>query len=164
MKPTDLFHKTAKGLAEVERRSEGLAKPLRRVLIVVDGRRDVEELSVFARAGELDGILDALWKQGYIEPVGGSIPDPDRPKRVPEADDQAVFTLIKHHAMAEISNRIGPLGKLLIAEIDGCKTPLELRQKLRNLENALVHVLGREEGINLARRIGTSLTRLAPTD
>jgi hypothetical protein len=62
----------------------------------------------------------------------------------------------------EIRQRLGPVSSLLIDEIEACTGPLELRQKLRNIENALVHVLGPAEGKELARKIGSELTRLVP--
>jgi hypothetical protein len=163
MHDSTIFRKTAKGVAEVSDRRFGLDKHLRRVLIMIDGSKDVAELSTFVRPGELDDTLSQLMSQGFIE-VGEGHPDDTgeapRPHQVPAANEPAVFALIKQHAMAEISTRLGPVANLLITEIESCKNPLELRLKLRNIENVLVNRLGAAEGTDLARRIGSELTRL----
>ena len=64
--------------------------------------------------------------------------------------------------MTEIRGRLGGAAHLLVNEINQCSTPLALREKLRNLENALVRLLGQAEGVALARRIGSELTQLMP--
>lgn len=155
-----IYRKTAKGVREVSERSFSLEKHVRRVLIMVDGIKDVTELSVFIRAGELDDTLSLLLSQGFIEEGEGHVAVDDHPHQVPAANEPAVFALIKQHAMAEISTRLGPVAALLLTEIDACKDPLELRLKLRNIENVLVNRLGAAEGTELARRIGGELTRL----
>lgn len=162
MNQDTIFRKTGKGMLEVAERAHGLDKRLRRVLIMVDGNKPVAELSAFTRPGETEDTLLQLAEQGFIEPLGANEQSTDRVAYVPAANDPAVFALIKHHATAEISARLGSLGNLLIREIDGCADPLSLRLKLRNIENVLVHVLGREEGTQLARNIGGELTRLVP--
>ncbi len=163
MLDSTIYRKTAKGVAEVADRRFGLDKHLRRVLIIVDGVKDIAELSTFIRAGELDDTLEQLVAQGFIEEGAGHAPEADefpRPHQVPAANEPAVFALIKQHAMAEISTRLGAVANLLITEIEACKDPLELRLKLRNIENVLVNRLGAEQGTDLARRIGSELTRL----
>lgn len=162
MEEATIFRKTAKGVHEVAARAHGLAKHLRRLLIMVDGSRDVAELSAFARAGEVEATISQLEAEGYIEVAGADDRKTGRVAFAPAANDPAVFAVIKRNAMVEIRKRLGPVSGLLVNEIDGCPGPLELRQKLRNIENALIHVLGPVEGAELARRIGSELTRLVP--
>ena len=128
------------------------------MLILIDGERDLAELSTLIRSGELDSTLSSLLREGYIETKSGN--GPSRVSYVPAADDPQVFALIKRNAMVEIRNRLGAVSGLLIDEIESCKNAMELRQKLRNIENVLVKVLGQEQGADLARRIGGELTRL----
>lgn len=162
MDDTIIFRKTAKGAQEVAERTDALEKHVRRLLIVVDGVKDVTELSAYARSIELEASISQLEKQGYIERVEGGETSKGRIAYAPAANDPVVFALIKRNAMVEIRKRLGPVSNLLINEIETCAGPLELRLKLRNIENALVHVLGQEEGTNLARKIGGELTRLVP--
>ncbi len=164
MEDTTVYRKTGKGAAEIARRDNGLAAKLRRALIVIDGNKDIAELSVLMRPGELDTILAQLEADGYIETVDIQDLDPGRVAYVPAANDPVVFAEIKQRAINEISYRIGPVATLLVNEIDDCSNAPELRQKLRNIENVLVSFLGEVPGQELARAIGTELTRLVPRD
>lgn len=159
---TTTYRKTAKGTQEVADRALGLEKHVRRLLIMIDGARDVAELSVYVRPGELMSALTRLAAEGLIETVGAGDRLPGRVSYAPAANDPAVFAEIKARAMADIRDRLGPVSNLLVTEINNCTSPLDLRVKLRNLENALVHLLGQAEGVALARRIGSELTRLIP--
>jgi len=160
--PLSIYRKTDKGTREVADRAFGLEQHARRLLIMIDGNRDVAELSVYVRPGELNSTLARLVDDGFIETVSAGDPIPGRVTYVPAANDPVVFAGIKVKAMADIRGRLGPISNLLVAEINSCSTPFELREKLRNLENALVHLLGQAEGVALARRIGGELTRLIP--
>lgn len=160
MEDTAIYRKTDKGKQEVADRSFGLEGHVRRLLIMIDGNRDAAELSVYVRPGELESALTRLVSEGFVETLGAGGPVPGRVAQVPAANDPVVFAGIKVRAMAEIRGRLGPVSNLLVTEINRCSTPLELREKLRNLENALVHLLGQAEGVALARRIGSELTRL----
>jgi hypothetical protein len=157
-----IYRKTDKGKREIAERAFGVESRARRLLIMIDGQRDAEELSVYVRAGELESTLARLVGEGFVEAVGAGDLDPGRVARVPSANDPVVFAGIKVRAMADIHGRLGPVSNLLVAEINSCSTPLELREKLRNLENALVRLLGQAEGVALARKIGSELTRLIP--
>ncbi len=73
-----IYSKTAKGVAEVAARSGTLTPAMRRVLIMVDGRRTAAELELVARDGEFEGIVAALLEKGMIEQTGtveAEIPD-----------------------------------------------------------------------------------------
>ena len=161
-----LYQKTDKGKQEVAERTFGLDSHLRRLLIMVDGQRSTEELSVYVRAGEYEAALEKLLAEGFIEPAGAGDADPGRVARAPAANDPVVFAGIKIKAMTEIRGRmrgrLASLGEMLVAEINACEDPLALREKLRTLEESLVRLLGPEEGVALARSIGAELTRLAP--
>jgi hypothetical protein len=164
MEVTTVFRKTAKGNAEIEERAFGLPLRLRRALIVVNGNRDLAELSVLMRPGELLDTIEQLVIAGFIEAVPVDELDPSRIAYFPAADDPVVFAEIKQRAINEIAYRLGPVAGLLIYEIDSCEDPLQLRLKLRNIENVLVNSLGQEAGEELARAIGRELTRLVPRE
>lgn len=159
---TTTYRKTDKGTQEVADRAFGLERHVRRLLITIDGNKDVAELSVYVRPGELKSTLTRLLAEGFIEMVGAGDRIPGRVTYAPAANDPVVFAEIKARATADILGRLGPVSNLLVTEIKSCSSPLELREKLRNLENALVHLLGPAEGVALARRVGSELTRLIP--
>ncbi len=155
-----VFRKTPRGTLEVAERTFGLDRNLRRLLIVIDGIKDVAELSAFVRSAEVDASIAQLETKGFIERLTPGEEPPSRPAYAPAANDPAVFALIKRNAMVEIRQRLGPVSSLLINEIEACAGPRELREKLRNIENVLVHVLGPAEGRELVRKLGGELTRL----
>ena len=163
---TAIYRKTNKGRQEVADRALGLESHARRLLIMIDGQRDAVELSVYVRAGEFQRTLARLVTEGFVETVGAGETDPARVAQVPAANDPIVFAGIKIRAMTEIRARIrgrlAPMADLLVEEINICPTALELRDKLRKLENTLVQLMGQAEGVDLARRIGGELTRLVP--
>jgi hypothetical protein len=160
------YRKTTKGWREVDARTFGLEGHARRLLILIDGHRGTDELSVYVRAGELEGILELLLAEGYVEEIEAGASISGRVAQAPAANDPVVFAGIKIRAMTEIRSRVrgrlAPIADLLIAEINGCSSALALRGKLRTMEENLVRLLGQEGGVEFAKRIGAELTRLAP--
>lgn len=73
------YAKTPKGQEEIETRSHGLHPRARRVLILIDGKRRVEELRGLCAVPDLDDTLGVLQQDGYIEPVSAA------PAPVPQA-------------------------------------------------------------------------------
>ena len=55
-----VYSKTPKGVAEVAARSAQLSMTTRRVLIMVDGKRTIDELAVLLRPGEIDAVITQL--------------------------------------------------------------------------------------------------------
>jgi hypothetical protein len=161
---TAIYRKTDKGKREVAERAFGLENHARRLLIMIDGQRATAELSVYIRAGEFEKTLERLLAEGFVEAVGTGETDPNLVVRAPAADDPVVFAGIKIQAMTEIRRhmvgRLASLGEMLVQEINACPTPLAMREKLRTLEESLTRLLGPEEGVALARRVGSELTRL----
>lgn len=164
MQDTTVYRKTDKGTAEIERRVHGLAMKLRRALILVDGNKDIAEMSVLMRPGEAEETCGQLEAEGFIEIIPAYELDPARTAYVPAANDPQVLAVVKQRAINEINHRIGPVATLLVNEIDSCSSAPELRLKLRNIENVLINFLGQASGEELARAIGSELTRLVPRD
>ena len=135
-------------LAELKKRADDLG--VKMLLIMIDGQRDAIELSVYVRPGELESTIALLVAEGFIESAG----DGGGAVRAPAANDPVVFAEIKIRAMTEIRAKLGVDADRLISEINNCSTPLVLREKLRRLENLLVHLMGSTEGVSFARRVG----------
>lgn len=83
-----IYSKTAKGVAEVATRSGALTPAMRRVLIMVDGRRTAAELELVARDGEFERIIAALLEKGMIEQTGTV--ETDIPDWVDDDDEATV--------------------------------------------------------------------------
>ncbi len=67
-----IYRKTPKGTAEIETRSHRLGMRVRSMLILVNGKRDVNDLSELVARPAEDALL-ALAEAGYIEAVGETI-------------------------------------------------------------------------------------------
>ncbi len=63
------YAKTAKGVAEVETRADRLKPALRRLLILVDGKKPLDTLKSMIGIDEIDEPLSQLVEGGYIEAV-----------------------------------------------------------------------------------------------
>lgn len=70
-----IFRKTAKGVAEIETRAHRLVPRMRNTLILVDGRRDSDDLQTLL-AKPAEDTLRALAEQGFIEAVGETVRNP----------------------------------------------------------------------------------------
>jgi hypothetical protein len=72
-----VFGKTALGQQEIQSRSLNLSPLVRRVLVLVDGKRSGAELSVFlVGKGDIDLVLGQLLECGCIEVVSTARPAP----------------------------------------------------------------------------------------
>ena len=82
-----IYRKTAKGLTEIETRAHRLPPRLRSALILVDGRRDVNDLKPLIMQ-QAEETLSSLAEQGFIEAVGEtarSASPPPAPAPAPSA-------------------------------------------------------------------------------
>lgn len=77
-----VYAKTPKGQSELESRAGGLKPKVRRVLIVIDGRRDLDEVTRLSASDEASATeaIRQLLLEGYIDIVG--LPRP--PGTLPE--------------------------------------------------------------------------------
>jgi hypothetical protein len=159
-----IYRKTAKGIEELQTRAHGLEQRFRRPLFIVDGVKDVAQLSVVMRPGEAEVALAKLAEGGYIEALGDDEVPANIVRYVARADDPAYFAQVKITMQADFAERLGAFAEMVVAEVESCNTALELRLKLRDIEDILVAALGPDDGINLAREIGHELTQLVPRE
>ena len=78
--------KTAKGVEEVKSRAHGLAARLRSVLIMVDGNSSVADyMARFGAIPDIEGTLQMLLEQGFVEAHAGSVTASLAPRCIPSA-------------------------------------------------------------------------------
>lgn len=159
-----IYRKTAKGADELQTRAHGLEQRFRRPLFIVDGVKDVAQLSVVMRPGEAELALARLVDGGYIEALRDDEIPANIVRYVARADDPAYFIQAKMAMQADFAERLGAFAETVVAEVESCNTAPELRLKLRDIEEILVAAIGHDEGINLAREIGHELTQLVPRE
>ena len=167
MNPGTIFIKTDKGRAEVAERSGALSPLQRRVLILVDGKKMVNDLGAFVRVGELDGTLAQLLQAALIVSTNhdvqmlapaapgfaaSTLTEPPR-----AATDLDEFLKVRQQASNFVMERLGTSGEPICVAIDRCDSPAELRKLLRGVEIFVSQRLNAETAQAFARHFGALL-------
>jgi hypothetical protein len=156
-----IYAKTPKGIAEVAARSAQLSMTARRVLIMMDGKRTIDELAVLVRPGEIEGIIGQLEEGGLAQKAGadadGGSDVPVVSSSEPEADlapttatsvmddrDLNPMTLeeAKRRAVRELTDRLGPGAEVVAIRIENCRTIEHFRDRVREAERLVATALG----------------------
>jgi hypothetical protein len=153
-----VFRKSAKGQTEIETRANRLMPRLRTALILVDGRRDDDELRKLI-AGEADATIRSLVDDGYIEVAEVTIdkPRPVVPPRPAEAAPKPVFNqkAFEQHrqsAVRVLNDMLGPLGEGAAVKIERCKTWEELMPALELAQRIVVNARGATAAADFGRQ------------
>jgi len=160
-----IYAKTPKGVAEVAARTAQLSMTTRRVLIMMDGKRTVDELSMLVRPGEIEAIVDQLESAGLAQKAAGSVPAAPVPVPVPatvngrDAEPAAPTTIstpvmddrdltpitleeAKRRAVRELNDRLGPEAEVVAIRIENCRNIEEFRERVREAERFVTAALG----------------------
>ena len=173
MDGTLVYSKTPRGIAEISLRSAQLPVATRRVLIMIDGRRTVDDLSVVVKPGEIEGVIARLEGGGLIQPVAlhGSLDVPTINGRDTESrlssvlsgpstlDERNPITLeeVKRRAVRGLNDRLGTEAASLALRLENCRTVEEFRYCVREAERAILIALGSaaaQEYLKALRRRG----------
>lgn len=167
MNPGTTFAKTDRGRAEMAGRSGLLSALQRRVLIVVDGKKTVNDLGALVRVGELEPVLQYLQHMGLIDSTDHVVPlqapaapgyvaceatDIPRPATSPEK-----FLEVRADASRFVFDRLGASGAPICEAIGRCNNPAELRKLLRGIEIFVGQRLSAETTQAFARHFGRLL-------
>jgi hypothetical protein len=161
---TAIYRKSEAGKSELNSPTGLVHQRYRRALILLDGTKDLAEVSVLLRPGEIEKVVPYLLTYGMIEAI--DVNDPEYPKgyvhMVPAARDPVRFAAIRDAAIERVREKIGEAAEMVVGEMEACETADEMRVKLRDLESIFASVLGDHEGAMLAREIGGELLSLIP--
>ena len=171
MNPQTTYTKTDKGRTEMTQRSGAVSAGQRRLLVMVDGKKTVNDLGAFVRVGELEAALDHLRLHGLIEatnePAATLVPllapaapgfvaataaDAPRPATSPEE-----FGKVRQAASDFVAQRLAAAAGPICAAIDQCGSPADLRKMLRGVEIFVGDKLSAEEAQQFARHFGALL-------
>jgi hypothetical protein len=156
-----VFAKTAKGIAEVNARSGVVPLAVRRVLIMIDGRRTVADLAPLAQPGEIGSVVEHLEAQGlvHLAPAGaptslpGGAPQADASEDVSDDRLVASFEAVKRRAVRELSDRLGPDAEVIAVRIEHCRGTEDLRQRLQEAERLVAGMLGDAQAQDFLRSL-----------
>lgn len=155
MDGSDVYSKTPKGIAEISLRAAQLGMATRRVLIMVDGKRSVDELVAQLASPDVVTAIAQLETLGLIQRVVTSHPldVPTVAGREIEGtpttggsalDDANAMTLeeAKRRAVRELTDRFGPGAESLALRIENCRTIEDFRERVREAERFVSVSLG----------------------
>jgi hypothetical protein len=157
MDGTLIYAKTPKGVAEIAARGPQLSMTSRRVLIMMDGKRTVDELSQLVRPGEIDGIISQLETAGLIVRTNTSAPldvptvngresDVELPAGsgavMDDRDNPITLEEAKRRAVRELNDRLGPDAESMAIRLEHCRTIEQFRERVREAERFVAAALG----------------------
>ncbi|MGH6609862.1 MAG: hypothetical protein ACRECQ_06380 [Burkholderiaceae bacterium] len=164
MDGTIVYSKTPIGIAEISLRSAQLSMTTRRVLIMIDGKRTVDDLSILVKPGEIEGVIESLESGGLIQRVSphqgpldvptlnGREAEAALPPTIsgpttggkPEERDASPITLeeVKRRAVRGLNDRLGPEAEALAIRLEKCRTVEDFRNHVREAERFISMVLG----------------------
>ena len=126
-----LYTKTAKGYDEVETKAGGLPPVLRRVLIFVNGKRNLDELKTLPRVDDLQQVLLQLEQDGYIYRTSNT----DRTNHAPAPSPAAV-------ASPETVPATVPVSDGEFRPLPATNSPLHIQQVRNFMSNTLSVFVG----------------------
>jgi hypothetical protein len=148
-----VYLKTPKGIAEISLRSAQLPMTTRRILIMIDGKRTLDDLSVLLRPGEIDSVIGQLESAGLIQRVSHNSPldvptvfgrDDMPASSSSSGEDPNPMTLeeAKRRAVRELNDRLGPDAETLAIRIEHCRSIEDFRERVREAERFVSAMLG----------------------
>lgn len=163
MDGTLVYSKTPRGIAEISLRSAQLPMTTRRVLIMIDGKRTVDDLAILLKPGEIENVMATLESAGLIQramPVALDVPTingremegglssafsggPTTGAGLEEREPNPV-TLedVKKRAVRGLTDRLGPEAETLAIRIENCRNIEEFRHCVREAERSISLALG----------------------
>ncbi len=167
MDPGTTPAKTDKGRREMTERSGSLTAVERRLLILADGKKTINDLGAYVRIGELESGLAHLLALGLIAPTGEVVPlhppveegfSSSRPQELARAaTSPPEFKTVRAEAARFVRDRMGHTGASIGTAIDGCRSPHELRALLRGIEPMIGRRLEPADVQTFARHFGAML-------
>lgn len=151
MDKNTVFTKTDAGREALTSRPPALGPRLRSLLIMVDGKRRVEEFNQLLGGDGAVALLEQLEQQGWIEAPRAAAPAAvAAPASAPQAASGAAAVVIEVLPLAEarkgvvrfINDQLGPMGESLAMKVEGCKTAAELQAQLPRIREGLRNMKG----------------------
>mgnify|MGYP005847905793 FL=1 len=159
---TAIFAKTRKGQEEIEQRSGGLGPRARRLLILFDGKRPLDEVRALMPDPRLDETLDLLLQDGYVEQVGGAASAPEPPvetsveAEAPAAPvDPKQLEMARNFMLNSLRTFNGPYGNIdLMTRINDSRSAGELQALVDDwFESISLTKMGKLRAVELKGRL-----------
>ncbi|MDP3221833.1 MAG: hypothetical protein Q8M96_01730 [Rubrivivax sp.] len=147
-----IFRKTAKGVAEIETRAHRLTPRMRSALILVDGKRDAEDMKLLITQ-QAEETLQTLAEQGFIEAVGETVrsQSSSAPAAAPASEARAAaptakpgpdFDNLRRGSVRALNEALGPSAESLAIRIERARNLQELQPLLAQAAKLIGAVRG----------------------
>jgi hypothetical protein len=140
------YAKTADGQNEIETRARRISPRLRSALILVDGKRNDEDLAKLIQQSE--ETLQALLDAGLIEVVArtaakASVAREPAPEPAAPQVNPAEFEARRREAVRAVNDLLGPQAEALALKLERAADPAQLREAL---ERAVAYIANARGG------------------
>ncbi len=158
--------KTPKGLQEIAKRGLGLDLKMRQLLILIDGKRSIDELEKMMPSINVPAAVELLVNEGLIqEQQGASAPAStinSQPATKTVAPAAAVGVAVNAQNPQEVIRRtaklvtdtLGPNANDFALRIERCQSVDELRELVPQMFAVVEGVLGTRALADFTRRLG----------
>lgn len=151
------YRKSRIGQAEIETRALRLPPRLRSLLIMVDGKRDVDALQALLAYGPAEALQELL-AFGLIEAVPQRAPTPtptptdSLPSSPHSTLDGAAFARWRQDAVRAVNDALGPAAESTAISMERARSEAELRPLLDRAANMIAALRGPATGRAFAAR------------
>lgn len=129
------YGKTTQGITEIETRTFRLSPRLRNTLILLDGKRTLDELRALV-GPRLEENVQALLDGGFIDAV--ELPEPQRPalpaastvRAAPPATTSADFLAVRREVVRTVNEQLGPVAETVAIRMERATSAADLRPLL----------------------------------
>jgi hypothetical protein len=153
-----IYQKSAKGSQAIVSRDHALAPKLRSLLILVDGKRPIDELAKLASGlGDTGQLLSQLLQQGYIEESANTAPAPlaasSAPAPLSPARRPMTLQEAQRFAVRRLTDIMGPMSETLCLRIEATRNPQDFMQAIRTAEKVLRDFGGSDLASNFMQEV-----------
>ena len=153
MDKNTVFSKTDAGREALASRPPALGPRLRSLLIMVDGKRRVEEFNQLLGGDGAISLLEQLQQQGWIDapraaapaPATAAAPSgaaPEAGSTLPPVSDILPLAEARKGVVRFINDQLGPMGESLAMKVEGCKNAADLQALLPRIRDGLRNLKG----------------------
>jgi hypothetical protein len=132
-----VYRKSSKGSEAIATRQHGLSPKLRPILILVDGKRTVEEMSRIAQGlGDNGQSLEQLLGDGFIEPVASSVHSAIKPAASTPAVPAPSLSLpdARRYAVRRLTDILGPHAEDFCLRIEAARSSADFNAAVTRAE------------------------------
>lgn len=169
-----IYVKTTKGVEELNKRSHGLPQRARQVLIMLDGKRGIDEVAEMLSGAETLTLLDSLFADGFIEEFQGApaqaasdaiqaapkkpvtktgAASPEAAEALPQNEAERL-EMAKNFMRNTVRTFLGGMGSGFISHVDQCNSIEELRRNFGPWKDAIeLSRDGRKQLLELEQRL-----------